>query len=154
MKTFSPIHWIAYEYEYRERSSDWFWAVGIITLGASVTSIIAGNVLFAIVILLGGFTLSMFATRAPKAYDTVVNDEGVRIGSLLYPYRLLESFWIENDKTPRLFLKSQKLVLPFIIITIDEEVNLIELQELLSQNIPEVFHSESPFEKLFERLGF
>ncbi len=154
MKTPLPIQWVSYEYEYREKSTDWFWAVGIITLAISVTSIIFHNLLFAIVILIGGFSLSLFATRPPKGYDTIVGDEGVQIGELLYPYRLLESFWIENDTTPRLFLKSKKLVLPFIIITIDSEVNLLELHETLSQHIPEVFHSESPLEKFFERLGF
>lgn len=154
MKKRNPIHWQTHEYEHFERSPDWFWAVGIITIAGAVTAIIFNNVLFAIVIILGGFTLSMFAARPPKTMDIVVDEEGVRIDKLFYPYRLLESFWIEDDRTPRLFLKSQKLIMPFIIIMIDESIDLDNLHQRIALHIPEVFHSESPLEKLFERLGF
>jgi hypothetical protein len=154
MKKRNPIHWQSHEYEHWDRSPDWFWAVGIITVAAAATSIILGNVLFAVVLVLGGFTLSMFAQRKPKTLDIVVDETGVRVDNLFYPYRLLESFWIEDDGTPRLFLKSKKVIMPFLIFHISEEVDLQKLQDMLILQLPEEYHSETALEKLFERLGF
>jgi len=152
----NALHWQTYEYDPKDRSSDWFWAVGIITVALAITAIILNNVLFAIVIILGGFALSLYAARPPRIIDVVIDEIGVRIDTLFYPYRALESFWVEegHDKS-QILLKSQKLIMPYIVTMInEEEVNPDETREYLARFLPEVFHSESVFEKLLERLGF
>jgi hypothetical protein len=156
MKKPSSLHWEAFEYEPRNRSNDWFWAVGIITVAIAVTAIIFNNVLFGLVVILGGFVLSLYAARPPHKFDVVIDDLGIRVDKVFYPYRTLESFWVEeHHHIPKILIKSQRLVMPFIGIPLDvEEVSPEEINSFLSQHLPEIFHGETIFEKLIERLGF
>ncbi len=156
MKKSQPLHWQAYEYEPREQSGDWFWAVGIVTVAIAVTAILFNNVLFAIIVILAGFSLSLYAARPPQTIDVVVDDIGIRIGKSFYPYRSLESFWIEDQHGfPRILVKSQKLIMPYIMVPLDEEEHDPEkVRTTMLRHLPEVFHSESVFEKVLERLGF
>jgi len=156
MKKPSPLHWQTFEYENRERGADWFWAVGIITVSLAVTAIILGNVLFAFVIILSGFVLSLFAARPPKQIDVVVDERGIRIHKFFYPYRSLESYWIdEHEESPKLLIKSQRLFMPYIVIHINQdEVEAKRVKQFLSRYLPEVFHAESPLEHAMEHLGF
>jgi hypothetical protein len=148
------LRWNTLEYEHQERGSDWFWAVGILTVAIAITSIIFNNILFAIVIILSGFTLTLFAARHPKDVEIIIDEQGVGMDSYFYPYHSLESFWVdEHSKQPKILLKSQKLIMPYIVIPI-EEVNPEQVRETLSEYLPEVFHTESNLHKLFEYLGF
>lgn len=150
-----PLHWQTFEYEHRERSPDWFWAVGIITIALSVTAIILNNVLFAFVVILSGFVLSLYAARPPKEIDVVIDEKGVRIEQIFYPFYTLESFWIDDEsEQAKILIKSQRLLMPYIVIPIAEEVDLKRLQNHLHKYLPEVFHSESVFHRLMEYLGF
>ncbi len=156
MKKIAPLHFQTYEYEPKERSVDWFWAVGIIAAAVAVTAIIFNNVLFGIVAILSGFALSLYAARPPEIVDVMIDEVGVRIHDKLYPYRSLESYWIEeHQRIPKLLIKSQKLLMPYIVVALnEEEAEAHEIDEYLSRHLPEVFHTESVFEKILERLGF
>jgi hypothetical protein len=155
-KRFAPLHWQTFEYEERERTPDWFWAVGIITVSIAVASIIFNNVLFAIVILLGGFALSLYAARPPREIDVVLDDMGIRVEKFFYPYRTLESFWVEEtEHRARVLIKSQRLIMPYIILPINEtEIEPEEIEKYLGRYLPRVFHSESLFHHIMEYLGF
>lgn len=155
-KKLAPLHWQTLEYEEKERSADWFWAVGIITIAVAVTSIIFNNILFALVIIIGGFALSLYAARPPKEIDVVLDDMGIRIEKYFYPYRTLESFWVEErEDSSRVLIKSQRLIMPYIILPInEEEIEPEEIRNYLGRYLPEVFHSESTFHHIMEYLGF
>ncbi len=154
MKKSAPLHWQALEYEYREQSSDWFWAVGIITIALSVTAIILHNVLFAFVIILSGFVLSVYAARPPKEIDIVIDDFGIRVEKTFYPFHTLESFWIEEtEENSKVLVKSQRLIMPYIILPVGD-ADTDEIHAYLSRHLPEVFHSESSLHKMMEYLGF
>jgi hypothetical protein len=154
MKKLAPLHWQTLEYELKEQGPDWFWAVGIITIALSVTAIILNNVLFAFVLILSGFVLSLYAARPPKEIDVVIDDRGIRIEKTFYPYPALESFWVDTEHIfPKVLLKSTRLLMPYIVIPLgDSDPEMV--QEYLSRYLPEVFHSESSLEKLMDRLGF
>ncbi|MBP7831690.1 MAG: hypothetical protein KA028_01585, partial [Candidatus Pacebacteria bacterium] len=55
---------------HKERSVDWFWAIGIITLVGAGTAFFVNNALFGIFILLGGGLL--FYTNLNKPNDTSI----------------------------------------------------------------------------------
>lgn len=138
----------------KEQSPDWFWAVGIITIALSVTAIILNNVLFAFVLILSGFVLSLFAARPPRIIDVVIDDRGVRIDKTFYPYPSLESFWIDTEHVfPKVLIKSTRLLMPYIVVPLDE-TDPDTVEHYLSRYLPAVFHSESSLEKLMDRLGF
>ncbi len=149
------INWKAYEYEHKNNSTDWFWGVGVIAIAIAIAAIIYNNVLFAIFILLGAFTLLMYAVRKPKEINFEINKRGVVVDNILYPYATIESFWIrENGHDKKLVLQSEKVLMPHIIIPLTSEVDHEFLHEFLSEFLEEEEHHESLADVVMDYLGF
>ena len=149
------MEWDAHEYEHKERNPDWFWAVGIVAVALCVAAIIFKNIIFGILILVGAFALTIFAKRPPKNVSVIVDERGIARGNVLYPYRTLHSFWIDTEHPhKKIILRSEKTLMPLIIVPLGEEVDVEELHENLSSVMKEEFHSLPMVEKLLEYLGF
>ncbi|OGI68940.1 hypothetical protein A3A05_02380 [Candidatus Nomurabacteria bacterium RIFCSPLOWO2_01_FULL_41_12] len=148
------LEWSALEYEERERSADWFWALGIITLTASLTSIIYGNYFFAALIILSGILLGFFATKQPDMVPYELNEKGLKIRTRLYPYENIKSFWVQTEVKPTLFIKSERLFMPVMGIPTEnakaEKIRSI----MLGKNVIEEEMREHASEKIMEVLGF
>ena len=76
------------------------------------------------------------------------------MGDTHYPYKELTSFWVETrDVYPRVLFKSKKVLMPFIVVLI-EDVEPEIIHEFLLQYLPEEEHSEPLLEKLLLYFGF
>jgi len=154
------LSWSALEYEEKERSSDWFWALGIIVVTSSIAAIIFGNYFFATLIILSGVLLGFFAIKKPDMVTYDLNDKGLVIRNRLYPYPNIKSFWVQigaNPDTnvkPLFFIHSERIFMPIITIPIHEDLAEEIHSIMLEQNIPEVEMKEHPSEKIMEALGF
>jgi hypothetical protein len=149
------FEWEAHEYEHKERTQDWFWAVGILTLAVAITSVIFGNIIFAILVLTAVFALALFINRPPENIHVVVDERGIARGNMRYLYETLESFWIDTEHShPKIILKSQKLLMPLIVIPLGESVDVERLEDTLEQFLSKEFHSLPLVERLIEYLGF
>ena len=149
------IEWDAHEYEHKERSSDWFWTVGIISISTAVASVIFGNIIFAILVVISAFALSLFANRPPSTLHVVVDEKGITRDKFAYPYSSLKSFWIDFEHPhKKIILRSEKLFMPLIIVPLGEEVDIEELHENLSQMLSEEFHRLPFIERVLEYAGF
>lgn len=149
------FEWEAHEYEHKERSQDWFWAMGILSVAIAAAVAIFGNVIFAIFILVAVFSLALFVNRPPENIRVVVDERGITRDRILYPYSTLESFWIDVDHShPKIFVASEKIFLPLIVIPIGRDVDLEELHEALSQFLREKPLTLPWVEKILEFLGF
>lgn len=150
----APIEWQAPEYYHREKSADWYWAVGIISLSAAATAIILDNVLFGVMIIIGAFTLSLYASRRPALVNIEINETGIKIGKIFYPYGNLESFWVEETHAyPKILLKSKKVLVSHIVIS-TEEKDPDEIREFLRKHLTEEEQSEPLIHMIMEYLGF
>ncbi len=153
-----PIHtisWEAPEHHHVEKSSDWYWVLGILASAGSVASIIFGNVLFGIVIILGTLVMMLFAYRGPAIIPFEVSKRGIRVGNEIHPFPTLESYYINEAHAhgPQLILKSKKLFAQLLILPLPEEyVEDIEL--LLASRLPEEFLEESLSHQILEIFGF
>ena len=149
------IEWDAHEYEHKERTDDWFWAAGIISVAVAVTSIIFGNIIFAILVIVSVFALALFINRPPETIHVVIDERGITRGKIHYPYSTLESYWIDTEHPhKKIILKSEKLLMPLIIVPLDDETNPEELDEVLSRSLRQEFHSLPFVERVLEYLGF
>ena len=149
------IEWDAHEYEHKERNSDWFWAVGIVSISVAIASVILGNIIFAILVLVSVFALSIFANRPPSTLHVVVDDKGITRGKVRYPYQTLQSFWIDTDHPhKKIILRSEKLLMPLIIVPLNDEIDEEPLREKLSKVLSEEFHNLPFVERILEYLGF
>ncbi len=149
------MYWEAPEHTHIEKTSDWYWILGIIAIAGSVTSMIFNNVLFGVVIVLGAVTMVIVSHRKPRIIPFEISGRGVRIENTLYPYSTLESFCFdeENPVGPQLIVKSKKLFVPLLIIPIPEEyVDAVE--DVISARLHEAHLEEPLSHRLLEFFGF
>lgn len=148
------ITWTAPEHLYTEKRSDWYWAVGIITLALATVAFIFGAVITGIFVIVAAVALVLHASHPPKVVNYEINDRGIVADEVLYPFLTLESFCIPHDEFPsKLIVKSRKLFMPFIVIYIDE-VDPEDVREVMLTYIAETQHREPILKHLLERLGF
>lgn len=153
-KTGVKLSWFAPEYEERERSADWFWALGVIAITSALTAIIFSNYFFAVLILLSGGLLYFFAKKSPEMIPYDLTEKGIRMRHHFYPYENLKAFYVQKENKPLLFIKTERFFLPVISIPI-EESHVDEIQNIfLSKKVPEVEMKEHPAEKIMETFGF
>jgi hypothetical protein len=148
------LEWSAPEYEEKERGSDWFWALGIIVVAGSAASVIYGNYFFAVILILGGILLRLFAIKKPKTVNHELGERGLKIGNSLYPYENIKSFCVRTEPKPIFLVKSERFFLPIISMPIEknwvEEIRSI----MLSKNVTEEEMIEHSSERIMDSLGF
>lgn len=151
----APIVWSAYEHEHIERSTDWFWALGIIAVSVAVTSILLGNVLFALLIIVAACVLALLARRPPAFHEFELSEKGIRISEELHTYGDVISFWVETEKDsePLLLVDTTKFMSPNLIIPLGS-ANPEEVRAFLLQFADENRLEEPLTHKVLEFLGF
>jgi len=148
------ISWKTTEYLHNEKTTDWYWIVGIITISIALISIILNNLIFAILIIISSFTLTLFASKKPEIMSVEFSDKEFTFGEKKHKYSEIDAFWIElRDGTPRIILKSKKVFMPYISIFL-ENTEPDKLKEFLSPKLQEEEMSEPLFEKLLIYFGF
>lgn len=151
-KNQTKIFWQGPEYLYREKGSDWYWAVGIISLAFVVASILIENYIFAVFIALASFTLMMFASKRPRIVDIKITEEGILFEKYFYHFDSIESFWIDPE-LGRIIVKTKKTLMPLLVLPLEDNHPDTIREELLNY-IDEEEINESVFQRTLEFLGF
>lgn len=154
---FTPLKWQAHEYDHYDRTTDWYWAVAIVTISIAALSVIFGNILLAILILVSVFTLMLYAHRKPLLVTYEINKKGIRIEKTVYIYSNIESFWVDSHgehHAPKLILRSSKMLMPIIVIPLSHEVHPDDIHTYLIEFLPEEEHHEPLSHTLINYLGF
>lgn len=149
------VSWEAPEHHHFDKSTDWYWALGIITIAGAITTIIFGNVLFGIIILLAGATTALISSRPPRMVSYSITPRGVRTGTQLHPYSTLRCFFLDEDhpRNVQLLLESKNVLTPLMIIPVPDEL-VEDVEYMLEERLPEE-HLEEPLgHRLLELLGF
>ena len=104
--------------------------------------------------------MGFFAIKKPDLISYELNERGLKIGTRLYPYENIKSFWVQTDATgelklqPTLFIKSERAFMPIISIPI-ENVMAPEIRSIMfSKNVAEEEMKEHLSHKIMESLGF
>ncbi|MES2315194.1 MAG: hypothetical protein V4486_00445 [Patescibacteria group bacterium] len=154
MDSNQTLQWSALEYEEKDRSNDWFWALGVIIFAAAITSIIYSNYFFAVLVILGGVLLGFFAIKKPDTVFYELNEKGLKMGTHLYPYETISTFWVRKEIDPKLFIKSSRFFMPIISVPIHPESAEQIREVFVSKNIIEEEMKEPTSEKIIDSLGF
>jgi len=149
------VIWEAPEHHHTEKGSDWYWALGIITIAGAITTIIFGNVLFGIVILLAGIVMALISSKHPRIITYAVSTRGVRVGTTFYPYSALKCFYIneEHHRHIQLLMHAKSIFAPLIVIPVPDDA-LEDIEYLIEPRLPEEHLKESFGQYLLEFLGF
>ena len=157
---FEKLNWSALEYEEKERSTDWFWALGVIVVAGAITAIIFNNYFFALFLIISGLLLGLFAIKKPEMVDYELNLKGFQIKNRLFPYEKIQGFWVQTelpnktDVKPTLFIKSERKFLPVLSIPINLELANQIKRIMMLKKVPEIEMHEHPSDGIMEYLGF
>ncbi|MEK7572720.1 MAG: hypothetical protein AAB493_02620 [Patescibacteria group bacterium] len=154
MNEFNKIEWSLLEYNEKERNNDWFWALGIIVVAVSITSIIFGNYFFAVLIVLSGVLIVVFAIKKPDLVSYELNEKGLKIKNRLFPYEKIKSFWVQKETKPTLFIKSERLIMPIISMPIEYFLADEIKNKMLKNKVKEEEMKEHISEKIMEFIDF
>ncbi|HUO50419.1 MAG TPA: hypothetical protein VMU25_02550 [Candidatus Paceibacterota bacterium] len=149
------FRWSAYEHEFIERDSDWFWALGIIAISGAIISVLFHDVLFALVILFAALAFGILATTAPQLATFEVSERGIRINGKLHRYHEIISFWVEDEHhegRPLLLIDTVKFMAPNFVIPI-ENIDPHRLRMFLKKHVREVPMKEPIAHKIIEFVG-
>jgi hypothetical protein len=123
-------------------------------LALAAVCIIFGQIITGIFVVVAAVALVLHASHPPRHMTCEINDRGIMIDSVLYPFLSLDSFWIPHDEFPhKLILKSRKLLMPLFTVYI-EEVDPEQVREILLKYIAETEHHEPFLKHLLDGFGF
>lgn len=150
------ISWQQHEHVHNEKSTDWFWTIGIIAFGGVVLSLYFANYLFALIIILFVAISFTLVRRHPQFLPFEISRRGVRAGHVIYPYSMLDSFWVEDGEYhDKILFKSKKPLSPFIIIPFDSTVTNAEMiRDYLLDYLDEEELEEPLHQIIMEWFGF
>jgi len=149
------LRWSGYEHEHIERGSDWFIALGVVTLCIAVVAILLNDALFAILVIMAAIIIAMLANIPPAITEFEISRRGIRVGRNLHRYEEIISFWVEdeNEAAPMLLVDTTKIMSPNLVIPL-EGVDAEEVRSFLKHHATEVPMKEPIAHKILEFFGF
>lgn len=151
----NKIEWSAPEYDHEEKSNDWFWTIGLITLVSVIISLWLSNYIFAIFLAISGASLILFTLRHPQEVTYTIENEGLSMGKDKYEWKNIKSFYIikKNKDNSKLLIETNKYFLPVYTIPMPTELTY-EVKENLLKVLPSKELGESKSMLFMEKLGF
>ncbi len=153
-KKIQTLSWISPEYIQKERSIDWFWTIGLVSIIGAVGAIYFENYMFAILILLSGGMLFLFSIHTPRDVIYEISDDGLKVGDKEYKIKELKFFDFQKDKeSTKLLIQTSGRFMPLLTIIIDPYMKESITKEL-SKVIERKEMEESFSLKIMDMLGF
>ncbi len=147
------FEWHAPEYHVTEKSTDWYWALGIIAIAIAVAAILFSNVLLAVMVLVGAGAIALVANRPAREHRFALTEEGVVVDNDEWPYDSIISFsmieYLDETLPPFLSIKTRSILVPHLSIPV-EDVDVDEVYAFLSAHLVEEDHKITPTEYLIE----
>lgn len=146
------IEWSIAEHTFKEKTNDWYWSVGVVTLALVVLSYFMKNFLFAVISLIGGISIFILGLKKPFTLHNKVTQKGVGSDDRFFMFDDIESFCIDEGvpEEPRLFLKMKSGIASHAILPIHEE-DKDKIQNFLREHLKEEV-SEEPFSSILIRI--
>lgn len=149
------FEWTANGYVYEEKSPDWFWAVGIVAVAGAIASMLFGNFILALLIVVAAVTLSLSALKRPRTHTFRIADDGLWIDDTLYDYDDILSFsvleYIDPNLPPTLSLRTKKFLVPHLLVPI-VDADPIEIYEFFVGQVEEGRHDQSLTDRIIDLL--
>jgi len=149
------LKWSAPEFTHYNKDKSWFIITGLIAGGLFLWALSTKNLLFALLIGLSYFSITVFALKKPREINLAITAKGIEIDKTFYEFDNLKSFWIfyEPPQIKELSLRSKKTIMPYIKIPLGEQ-NPVEVRQTLLKYLPERRHKESLIDNLARSLRF
>ncbi len=124
MLTIAIFEWEGREYDPNPKSTDWYWALGIIAVAGAVASVLFSNYLFAVLISIAAVVIALHGAKHPPTHTFRIVEQGLMIGEELHPFERMTSFSaledIEEKLSPILSIKTDSWLSPHLMIPLDD----------------------------------
>lgn len=151
------LEWHGHQYSFEEKGSDWYWALGIITVAAVVACILFNNLILAFVIAAGAAALALEAARPSREHYFAITDHGVIVDQNLYPFEDMISFnvleYADETLPPSLSIKTKHFLAPHLLIPIIG-YDPVDIYDIFLPLVPEGNHHQSVFDHIISLLRF
>lgn len=149
--------WEGREYDHNPKSTDWYWALGIIGVAATLASVLFGNYLFALLIIIATGALALHAAKQPPLHRFRLIEQGILIGDDLHPFERMVSFSVledvEGKLPPMVSIKNESWLSPHLIIPL-AGVDADMVYEYFLAHVDEDEHKHSFSDLVAAWLGF
>lgn len=88
------FNWEVNEYEKHDRNKRWYVITAVVGIALLFYSVISGNYLFALVVVLFGIVLFLQDMQQPMQVSFAVTETGIVVGSTYYPFKEITNYWI------------------------------------------------------------
>ena len=155
------LAWEAPEYFHYDRTNDWYWWTGLVAILLIAFALWQGSFLFAILILVGWFTVVLYAIRPPQIVICKLTEKGVLVksphsdGIKMYPWAELKSYWIfyRPPIHAELSIISKKTLMTHIKLPLGE-VSPDKVKNIVKQYLAEEEQKESLIDNLSQLAKF
>lgn len=152
------LRWRADEFEYREKSSSWYWASIGIAVAALAFAAWQRNFLFGFFVVIAEILILVWAGKEPQTKEFQMSEKGLEImGHKLYPWNNLDAFSVDEEESrfPYLTFKFKKKIHLTLRVGVPREPgargNIIAYAETY---VPRVERARSPLDDLENFLKF
>lgn len=153
------LKWSAPEFEYHEKGVGWYWTVVILGIILITLSLIQGNFLFSVFVVVAGVLVMLWGKQLPHQINFKITSSGVDAGGKkFYAYDHLTGFASrrldEHEAGYSELILRQKHRLSTYIKFLAPNKILDEARHLLNQYLPEVEYDDSLVDHVSRWLRF
>lgn len=151
------LEWEGREYDHNPKSTDWYWALGIVAVAVTIAAILFGNYLLAILVVVAAVSLALHAAKVPPVHRFRLVEQGIVIGDELHPFERMISFSVLEDVEdilpPMISIKTESWFSPHLIIPL-EGVDADMIYEYFLHHVDEGDHQHTFADLVAGWLGF
>ncbi len=149
--------WKAREFEFTPKTPTWYWSIGILSVGSAIAAFIVGNILFGIILLLAGMTVSLLGSRHPAIHHFKVSNRGVHVSDQVFKYANITRFSMDDhlkDGVPeKLHFELKEGLVKVITIPLDGADFRAVRTGLKNHNIDETDHLDTLTARVSDWMG-
>ncbi len=150
------ISWQVETHEHRERSTDWYWGLGLGAAAAAGLSLFFGNILLALIIVIGMGSIATLVARGPREHLVRLDSRGVSMDGTLYRFASIQSFWIQTEDAThetRMLLTTNGIFSPQLVIPLGHMTRAQNVRAFMLRYSQEVEQEAHLGEHLAELFG-
>lgn len=146
------FEWVVSEYEKHDRSRRWYIIMALIGTALLLYSVISGNYLFTLVVVLFGIVLFLQDIQQPMEVQFAITETGIVVGNQYYPFKEVANYWIiyNPPEVKNIYFATNNVLKHRIQIPLLDN-DPLPIRDFLNQFIVEDIDQEE--EPLSDRLG-
>jgi hypothetical protein len=151
------LEWEGREYDHNPKSTDWYWAVGIVAVASAIAAVLFGSYLVAVLVVIAAASLALHAAKQPPLHRFQLTEEGIVIGDDIHPFERMISFSVledlEGELPPMISIKTESWVSPHLIIPL-AGVDADAVYAYFLKHVDEAEHRHTLSDLVAAWLGF